>query len=115
MKTLVSLVLCLLMSVSALAAGVTGDTLAGNWVFTHMILDGEQERPVNQPVEFTAGGEAVFYDAPGLEFSRGVFTIENGVIIYTDKRGEQRWQVIAFTGDNLHVDHAGAEMFFERE
>jgi hypothetical protein len=65
-------------------------------------------------MEFLPDGEVINYDRSGNERSHATFTLNNGVILYVDNRGKQRWKVLDFTGDRLHVDHRGAEMFFER-
>jgi hypothetical protein len=114
MKIFIPLLAILVFPVYALAAELTNDSLAGKWIFTHMILDGESERPVNRLMQFEPGGAVLNYDAAGKEKSRAAFVIETGVIVYTDERGAQRWKVVEFSADSLHVNHSGAEMFFRR-
>ena len=97
------------------AADISVETLTGKWTFTHMLLDGETKRPVNLLMEFLADGQVINYDRAGKEKSRATYTVENAEILYSDKRGKQAWKVLEFDGQTLHVDHQGAEMFFERQ
>lgn len=97
------------------AADLSNTTISGKWVFTHMLLDGETRMDVNRLVEFTQSGEAVWYDAAGIEKSMGNYTINAGVIDYVDTNGSQNWKVVEFREGTLHVDHKGAEMFFQRQ
>ena len=43
------------------------------------------------------------------------FRIKDNTIIYKGKKDTQNWTVVALEGDSLHVDHMGAEMFFEKQ
>lgn len=97
------------------ATDLSNVTISGKWIFTHMLLDGETHMDVNRLVEFTQGGEAVWYDAGGNKKSLGNYTINAGVIDYVDDNGPQNWKVVEFGEGRLHVDHKGAEMFFQRQ
>jgi hypothetical protein len=97
-----------------MAKELSAESLAGDWVFMHIIMDGERQMTVNRKTQFIADGTVVNYDAAGSEKSRGSFKLEGGTIVYTDEKGKQNWKVISFDSDSLHVNHRGAEMFFER-
>jgi hypothetical protein len=95
---------------------LTSDALVGNWLFTHMILDGESQRAVNMLMEFLPNGEVINYiDASGNELNRASYEITPESIIYTDENGVQTWQVVELSNNNLHVDNSGAEMFFTKQ
>ena len=97
------------------ATELSAQSLEGTWMFTHMIMDGEREMQVNRETRFFTDGSLIYYDAAGNENTRGTFEVSGETIIYTDEKGEQNWNVLAFDGNSLHVDHRGAEMFFERQ
>ena len=97
------------------AAELSPQSLSGKWLFTHMKLDGATERKVNRLMEFKSDGVVINYDAAGKESSRASYKISEGVIVYSDQRGDQKWKVKAFGKENLHVDNSGAEMFFKRQ
>jgi hypothetical protein len=98
------------------AEELTHDALVGKWLFTHMILDGSSQRPVNQLMEFLPNGVVINYiDAAGDELSRGSYEVEPGKVIYVDKHGTQTWKVVEFNNTMLHVNNSGAEMFFDRQ
>ena len=105
----------MLLSTFVSAEELSGDSLAGKWMFTHMVLDGGSPRTVNQLMEFQSDGAIINYDPAGNEHSRASYTLQSGSIIYTDQRGEQTWKLVEYGGDSLHVDHRGAEMFFTRQ
>ena len=96
------------------ATELSAQSLEGTWMFTHIIMDGEREIQVNRETRFFADGSLVYYDATGNVKTRGTFEASGKTIVYTDEKGEQNWEVMAFDGNSLHVDHRGAEMFFER-
>ena len=97
-----------------MAAELSARSLEGTWIFTHIIMDGERELRVNRKMEFLADGSLVNYDAAGNDESRGTYEVTADTIVYTDDKGQQNWKVLAFDENSLHVDHRGAEMFFER-
>lgn len=105
----------LFFSASLLAADLTPANLSGKWVFTHMILDGTYERKVNLPMEFAADGVVINYGKSGEEKSRASYRIQGGNILYKDKHGEQKWKVLEFNKQILHVNHSGALMYFKRQ
>ncbi len=115
MRILLYIIFLFLVPVSVYGADLSSDSLTGKWNFTHMILDDESIRPVNRLMEFLPEGAIINYDQSGVENSRASYVIKPGVIIYTDKRGEQLWEVILFEEDKLHVNHYGADMFFEKQ
>lgn len=98
----------------SVAEPLTAQALEGRWLFTHMILDGQQEVPVNMLVDFQPDGSAVSYGKDGNERDRATYTLGDNTIEYTDQRGQQNWEVLSFEANSLHVDHKGAEMFFIR-
>jgi hypothetical protein len=99
---------------SCLAADLSAESIRGDWLFTHIIMDGEREMKVNKKTQFLPDGTAVYYDSAGNESARGTYVVQGDSIIYTDEKGEQKWKLVSFDGDSLHVDHRGAEMFFKR-
>ena len=105
----------LIMPALLFAAEVTEEALAGKWIFTHMILDGETNRPVNQVMEFLSDGIVVNYTAAGTEQSRASYELQPGVIVYSDTNGKQKWKLKEFDGKALHVNHMGADMFFKKQ
>jgi len=109
----IPLALALLAS-PCMAAELSATSLEGTWIFTHIIMDGEREMKVNRKTQFLADGSLVNYDAAGNEKSRGTYEVTGDTIVYTDDQGIQNWKVLAFDENSLHVDHRGAEMFFER-
>jgi hypothetical protein len=80
-----------------------------------MVMEGSQEMQLNMPTEFQADGIVVFYLPTGDEHGRGSYKVDQASIIYTDKNGKQVWKLVAVEDGKLHVDHRGAEMFFERQ
>jgi hypothetical protein len=119
MKSLTSIVavLFLMMTSTALciAAELSSDSLEGKWMFTHILMEGSKEMKVNRQMEFLSDGMIVNYDAAGNEESRATYEITGDWIIYIDGNGKQKWKVVSFKENALHVDHRGAEMFFERQ
>lgn len=97
-----------------MAVELSAKSLEGTWIFTRIIMDGETELKVNRKTQFLADGSLVNYDAAGNEKSRGDYEVTADTIVYTDDKGQQTWKVLAFDENSLHVDHRGAEMFFER-
>ena len=114
MKLTLRLFLLLSLAVTAQAEDLNSKTLAGEWMFTHIILEGQVERPVNRRMRFLTDGQVINYDAGGQERNPARYKIERAKIIYTDESGVQTWQVLEFDGATLRVDHMGAEMFFQR-
>ena len=99
---------------AALAGEWTADSLSGKWTFTHILMDGTREMKVNNLTKFLPDGSTIFYDSAGNERSRGTYSVSASAIVYTDDKGEQVWKLVSFGDGKLHVDHRGAEMFFER-
>ena len=95
---------------------LTKGSLAGKWIFKYMILDGDikNKSPVNLTMEFLSDGQVINYSHAG-EKTFAKYKIDGSTIIYTDKRGKQNWKLKSFSGNKLHVDHSGAEMFFDRK
>ena len=60
MITLVALATYVL---TCLAAELSAQSFQGEWIFTHIIMDGERDMRVNRKAEFLANGTAVNYDA----------------------------------------------------
>ena len=106
----------LLFNSVCLAADLTNESLAGTWNFTHMVLDGDVDnpRPANVIMEFFADGQIVNKYGQG-KVTPAEYRIDVDSIIYSDKNGEQRWQVVEYSEGKLHVNNSGAEMFFERQ
>ncbi len=113
MKCYATFILVLIVPLIAFSFDLSNNSLMGKWQFTRIVTE-EYETPVNMSMEFQLDGTVINYDLAGQELSRGSFQIEGGNIIYTDKNGTQNWKVKAITANSLHVDHLGAEMFFER-
>ena len=97
------------------SAELTSESIQGNWMFTHILMDGTREMKVNNLTEFLPAGSAIFYDSAGQERSRGTYEVAENAIVYTDDKGQQVWKLVSFEEIKLHVDHKGAEMFFERQ
>ena len=114
MARIFTLIIVLLLASPVFGESVTKDSIVGKWNFTHMLLDGETSRKVNRIMEFLSSGEIVNFDATGSERGRASYKIASGSILYIDERGEQKWKVRKFDGKHLHVNHRGADMFFER-
>ena len=110
-----ALVLLLTAPVTGNSAELTPESIQGKWMFTRILMDGTREMQVNKLTEFLPAGSAIFYDAAGQERSRGTYEVSESAIIYTDDNGEQVWKLVSFGDGKLHVDHKGAEMFFERQ
>lgn len=106
----------LLFSSVCLAADLSNESLAGTWNFTHMVLDGDVDnpRPANVIMEFSADGQIVNKYGQG-KVTPAEYRIDGDTIIYSDKNGEQRWQVVEYSERKMHVNNSGAEMFFERQ
>lgn len=119
MKSLTSIVAALFLVITSttlcIAAELSSDCLEGKWMFTHILMEGGQEMKVNRQMEFLSDGVVVNYDTAGNEKSRATYEIAGDRIIYIDGNGEQKWKVVSFEENVLHVDHRGAEMFFERQ
>ena len=113
MKYFMALILALAIPFTAFSLDLSINTLAGKWQFKRIVTE-EYETSVNIQMEFEPDGTVINYAPNGQEIGRGSYKIEGGYIIYTDKNGEQPWEVKAISEDRLHVDHRGAEMFFER-
>lgn len=97
-----------------MATELSARSLEGTWMFTHIIMDGEREVKVNRKMQFFADGSLVNYDVAGNKKTQGTYEVTGNTIIYMDDNGKQNWKVLAFDENSLHVDHGGAEMFFER-
>ena len=80
-----------------------------------MILDGESKRSVNRTMEFLSNGNVVNYDKAGNEESRASYTVTPSMIFYSDEKGDQSWKIKEYDGTILHVNHLGADMFFEKQ
>ena len=119
MKSLSSIVatLFLMMTSSTLciASGLSSESLEGKWIFTHILMEGSKEMKVNRQIEFLSDGLVVNYGVAGNEESRATYEVTGDRIIYIDGNGKQIWKVVSFKENALHVDHSGAEMFFERQ
>jgi hypothetical protein len=102
-------------SLAEQAYELTAESLYGKWLFTHILMDGDREMPVNRPIEFFEDGTVVNYDMQGNEKTRGTFRIEQDTILYEDDNGPQAWKLVSLDEHVLHVDHMGAEMFFNRQ
>ena len=113
MKYFVTFILALAIPAIAFSLDLSNSSLAGKWQFKRIVTE-EYETSVNIQMEFKPDGTVINYAPNGQEISRGSYKIEGGYIIYTDKNGEQPWEVKTIAEDRLHVDHRGAEMFFER-
>lgn len=101
---------------SIAAAELSADNLQGKWMFTHILIDdGARKMDVNRVMEFLPDGSVVNYDAAGNEKGRASFKISGNRIIYTDNNDNQKWEVLSFESDDLHVDQNGAQMFFKRQ
>jgi hypothetical protein len=98
----------------AMATELSATSLEGTWMFTHIMMDGERDMKVNRKTQFLADRSLVHCDAAGNEKARGTYEVTGDTIVYTDDKGKQNRKVLAFDGNSLHVDHRGAEMFFER-
>ena len=107
--------LLIVSTTTCIAAELTTDSIEGKWMFTHILMDGTREMKVNRLMEFLTDGSIVNYDAVGNKKSHASFEISDDNIIYVDSKGKQKWKVISFEENVLHVDHRGAEMFFERQ
>ena len=99
---------------AALAEELTEQSIEGKWLFTHIVMEGGREIKVNQTAEFS-DGTVVYYIAGGNESGRGTYSVDPAAITYTDKKGEQVWKLVSLENGILHVDHRGAEMFFEKQ
>ena len=101
---------------NANAAELSTEALAGKWNFKYMILDGDtaNKRTVNRILEFMPDGKVINYGRDGKK-TYAEYKISNGMILYSDEHGDQKWKVESFSKDKLHIDNRGAEMFLERE
>lgn len=99
----------------AQAEDLTKSAIEGKWLFTHIVMEGGREIQVNQTADFSSDGTVVYYGAGGNEFSRGTYSVKPDAITYSDTRGEQEWKLVSLQDGKLHVDHRGAEMFFEKQ
>jgi hypothetical protein len=102
-------------SVTCPADELSVEALQGTWLYTHIVMDGTRNMPVNYTTEFRPDGTVIYYDNTGTEMDRGRFRISGDAIIYSDNNGEQTWKLVSLEGGRLHVDHRGAEMFFEKQ
>ena len=109
-----AIALLLTAPITSSSAELTAESIQGKWMYTHILMDGAREMKVTMLTEFLPTGSAVYYDSAGNERGRGTYEVSENGIIYTDKKGEQVWKLVSFENDKLHVDHKGAEMFFER-
>ena len=114
-NALLTLTWLVLTATPAFAIDLTVESLEGEWLYTHIVMEGGQEIPVNFTTIFKQDGSVIYLDATGAERGRGVFEIGEGMILYKDAKGPQEWEVISIEEDTLHVDHRGAGMFFERQ
>ena len=114
MKWFTTFCLSIIFPVSAFAANLTVDAITGKWLFTRIVME-DREIPVNRFVEFRPDGTAVMYVSKGVNETDASFRIEENTIIYTDGKGAQNWVVVALEENVLHVDHQGAQMFFEKQ
>jgi hypothetical protein len=115
MRLLLTVMLFFFFPLALFAAQLTTDSLEGKWIFAYMILDGESKRPVNKTMEFLSNGKVVNYDKAGNEESRASYTVKPNRIVYSDKNGDQNWKIKKYDGIILHVNHLGADMFFEKQ
>lgn len=100
---------------SAMALELSRETLAGKWLFTHMILEEGRESKVNRVMEFSPLGIITNYGTDGTVQSQASYKIHHGDIMYIDRHGLQTWKIENYTNDELKVDHGGAKMFFTRQ
>ena len=115
MKFLITMLLIIAFPLTALAAELSKESLVGKWMFTHIILEDGNEMPVNRLMEFKSDGKVANYKRTGELDVPASFEVKGETILYTDKRGAQKWKVKVFDKDSLHVDHRGAKMFLKRE
>lgn len=113
MKLFFALGFALTLPFIAFASDLSTESLVGKWKFVRIVTE-EYEMPINMFMEFRIDGTVINSTAAGVEQSRASFQIKDGKIIYTDEKGVQKWTVKDFSGNSLHVDHRGAEMFFEK-
>ena len=111
----VALALLLTAPLTGNSAELTSESIQGKWLFTHILMDGTRDMKVNNLTEFLPAGSAIFYDSAGQEQSRGTYEVSENAVIYNDDKGQQVWKLVSFEENKLHVDHKGAEMFFERQ
>ena len=113
MKYFVTFIFALAIPFFAFSLDLSESMLAGKWQFKRIVTE-DYETPVKMQMEFKQDGTVISYAPNGQEIDRGSYRISGGYIIYTDKNGEQHWEVKTITENELHVDHRGAEMFFEK-
>jgi hypothetical protein len=102
-------------SLNSQADALTAESLHGQWLYTHILMEGGKEISVNFSTTFLEDGSVIFQDALGKERGRGSFTVQGDTILYKDDKGAQPWKLVSLENDSLHVDHRGAEMFFTRQ
>jgi hypothetical protein len=113
-----SLILAFTAGTNIMAGEGAPDTLVGKWLFTHIVMDGgDNKMEVNRTMEFVADGTVINYHDPEgqHEASRGTYELTTDTILYRDGNGEQKWKIIEFEEKTLHVDQHGAEMFFLKQ
>lgn len=98
----------------AQAENLTDSAIVGKWLFTHIVMEGGREIKVNQTADFATDGTVVFFLSNGNEFGHGTYSVQPSALTYADKNGEQVWKLVSLENGILHVDHRGAEMFFEK-
>lgn len=114
-RLILTVLIAFVPAIPAIAAELTADSLQGKWMFTHILMEENREIKVNRVMEFLPDGTIVNYDPLGNEAGRATYEIAGDRILYEDSNGKQKWQLISFQENALHVDHRGAEMFFERQ
>ena len=112
---LLTVTLVLAATIDVRAEELSAEALHGKWLYTHILMDGTREIQVNYLTEFFPDGSVAYFDGAGVEKDRGRYVVSGDAIIYTDEKGEQVWKLVSLSEGKLHVDHRGAEMFFERQ
>ena len=102
-------------SINSYADEFTAETLHGNWLYTHILMESGQKISVNFSTAFLKDGTVIYSDPMGNEISRGTFAVKDNTVMYEDAKGPQSWKFVSFEDGQLLVDHKGAEMFFERK
>ncbi len=114
MSLMIFVLLALFSSVSW-ATELNNENLVGKWEFVNWA---EAETPedthaANVVMDFHADGQ-VFTETPKGEVIES-YKIEDDMIVYHGKRGDQKWKLISFTpGESMVVDNTGTIMTFKK-
>lgn len=110
------IVLLALFSCTSWAAELNSENLVGKWEFVNWAeaQTPKETHAVNVVMDFRADGQVLTEMPNGTVIE--AYKIQDDMILYHGKRGEQKWALVSFTPkESMVVDNSGTIMTFIRK